>query len=300
MKPAERGAVSAVGIAVLVVLVGLGVGVYFLARGGEQEPTLEAARQEKVIRIAYANEPPYGYLDTETGRVTGEAPEIARVVMKRLGIPKVEPIVAEFNSLIPGLKAGRWDMVAAGMYITPERCREVDFSNPTYVISETLIVKQGNPLDLHSYADIAEKEDAKVGVMSGAVERGYALKTGVPEERIVTFPDYPAAMVALRKGRIDGIGCTILTGGRQLEQADATDLELADPFANPVIDGQEVKGYGAFAFRKDDDGIREAVNAELAKFIGTPEHLELVRPFGFSEKTLPGDVTAEDLCGEKQ
>ncbi len=53
--------------------------------------------------------------------------------------------------------------------------------------------------------------------------------------------------------------------------------------------------YGGFAFRQSDDDLREAFNRELAKFIGSDEHLELITKFGFDESNLPGDVTADQL-----
>jgi polar amino acid transport system substrate-binding protein len=253
-------------------------------------------RDDEVFRVAYANEAPYGYLDTATGRVTGEAPEIARVILDRLGVENVEMVVTEFGSLIPGLKAGRFDMVAAGMYITPERCREIAFSLPTYAIGEAFLVRKGNPLDLHSYEDVAAHESARIGVMGGAVEHGYAKDLGVPEDRIVIFPDYPSALSGLRTGRIDALAATDLTVGDLLRKSGEDEFERAEPFTDPAIDGKVMIGYGAFGLRKEDRELLESIDRELSAFIGSKEHLDLVRPFGFSEATLPGDVTVEDLC----
>ena len=55
------------------------------------------------------------------------------------------------------------------MYITPERAEEVDFTDPEYQIGGALAVKAGNPLDLHSYEDIAANPDVKVATMAGSV-----------------------------------------------------------------------------------------------------------------------------------
>jgi polar amino acid transport system substrate-binding protein len=203
--------------------------------------------------------------------------------------------VAEFGALIPGLKARRFDVIAAGMYITPERAREIDFSNPSYAIGEAFLVARGNPRDLHSFEDVAKHADARIGVMGGSVEHGYAKAVGIPEGRIVVFPDYPSALEGLRTGRIDAVAATDLTAEDLLRKANDPAIERAEPFTNPVIDGRSVVGYGAFGFRKGDDLFREAFNEELAKFVGTDEHLELVRPLGFSEATLPGGVTAEEV-----
>jgi polar amino acid transport system substrate-binding protein len=296
MTRARTGAIGWGGIAVLVGLGAL-VGGWFLLRGEPGGDPMARVRAGGPIRIGYANEDPYGYLDADTGRVTGEAPEIARVILARMGVKRIEPVVARFGELIPALKAGRLDVVAAGMYVTPARCEEIAFSDPTYRIGEGFIVRRGNPLDLHAYEDVVAHPKARLGVMGGAVEQGYAQKLGVPDGRIVLFEDYPTALVGLKAGRIDALGATTLTITRLLQKAGDETMERAQPFRDPVIDGKRVEGFGAFGFRKRDRAFRDAFNRELRAFVGTPQHLKLVRPFGFSKATLPGDVTAASLCG---
>jgi len=260
------------------------------------ESTLDRIRRTGVVRVGYANEAPYAYLDSTSDRLTGEAPEIARTVLGRMEVPKIEGVLTEFGALIPGLKAGRFDMIAAGMYITPTRCREIDFSDPTYCIGEGYLVKAGNPYDLHSYDDARENDEVEIGVVAGAVELGYAEAVGIPRERIVVFPDAPSAVAGVQSGRVDAYAGTILTVRDMLGKADDSGLEVAQPFTNPVIDGKTTQGCGAFGFRPDDDAFREAFEEQLHGFIGTPEHLDLVRPFGFTGQDLPGGVTAAGLC----
>src|SRR5690606_32327848 len=114
--------------------------VLVLAAAGCGSPsdasTYERVRDTGVLRIGYANEAPFAYQDSTTGELTGEAPAIVRLVADDLGIAEVEGVLTEFGSLIPGLLAGRFDMIAAGMYVTPARCAQVAFSEPTYSIGE--------------------------------------------------------------------------------------------------------------------------------------------------------------------
>lgn len=266
--------------------------------GPEGETTLERLQREGVVKVGYANEAPYAYMDTETQRLTGEAPEVLRAIMGRLGVNEVEGVLTEFGSLIPGLKAGRFDIIAAGMYITPERCAQAAFSNPTYGIGEGFIVAAGNPKGLHSYEDVANDDSVRLGVVAGTVERGYARDMGIPDDRVVVFPDAPSAVAGVASGRVDAYAGTSLTVGDLIAKSTGDRLERAEPFTDPVIDGKSVRGYGAFVVRKDDTELLEAINAELATFIGSEEHLELVAPFGFGENELPGDVTAAELCGD--
>lgn len=259
--------------------------------------TLERVRKQGVVRIGFANEAPYAYVDTKTGKLTGEAPEIARVVLKRLGINEVKGVLTEFGSLIPGLKANRFDIIAAGMYITKPRCGQIAFSNPTYSIGEAFVVRQGNPRKLHSYEDVAKNQKARLGVVTGAIERDYAVKSGVPTQRLRVLPDAPSALEAVAAGRIDAYGGTSLTINDLLRKASNPQLERATPFTDPVINGESVRGYGAFGFRQADKALMAAFNQELEQFIGSPEHLGIVKQFGFTQNELPGETTAAGLCG---
>lgn len=257
------------------------------------QDTLERLREQGYVRVGFANEAPYGYA-TPAGELTGEAPEVAKVVLQRMGIPEVDGVLTEFGSLIPGLNAGRFDMIAAGMFITPQRCEQIDFSEPSYGIGQAFLVKEGNPKNINNYADIAEKSDATLGVMAGAVEKGYAVDAGVPESRISTFPDGPSGLAAVQAGRVDAFALTSLSIANLVKTAgEGAGVMRAEPFS--IVAGESVKGHGAFGFRKEDDAFREAFNEELTKFIGTEEHLELVSQFGFSEAELP-EQTTEEIC----
>ncbi|WP_211187785.1 ectoine/hydroxyectoine ABC transporter substrate-binding protein EhuB [Achromobacter sp. Bel] len=262
--------------------------------------TLEAAKAAGKVRIGYANEAPFAYMDSKEAKVTGESVEIARVVLKRMGINEVEGVLTEFGSLIPGLAAKRFDIIAAGMYVTPERCQQVAFSDPTYGVGQAFLVKQGNPKNLHSYEDVVKNPDAKLGVVVGAIEGEYAEKARVPAGQVVVFPDAVSALSGVQAGRADAYAATGLTVNDLMGKAQAgSGLEKADPFTDPVIDGKDVRGYGAYAFRTDDKAFADAFNAELAKYIGTDEHKKLVAPFGFTDKEQPQGMTAAKLCAGK-
>lgn len=262
----------------------------------DDRPTLERIRDRGVVRVGYANEAPFAYMDSATGRLTGEAPEIARIVFGLLGVPRIEGVLTEFGALIPGLQAGRFDVIAAGMYITPPRCREVAFSNPTYGIGEAFLVQAGNPLDLHSYEDVVVHSEARLGVVSGAIQLNYARALQLPSERLVVLPDPPSALAAVEAGRIDAYAGTALTVQDLLARGASDRVERAEPFSDPVIDGASVRGFGAFAMRHEDRALVELVNEQLAGFIGTDSHLRLVEPFGFTASELPGALSAADLC----
>lgn len=256
--------------------------------------TLDKAKSAGKITVGFANEAPYGYTD-KSGKLTGEAPELARVIFKELGIDKVEGVQVDFGGLIGGLNAKRFDVIAAGMFITPERCASVAFSDPEYVAKSAFMVRKGNPKGLRAAEDPGKK-GVKVGVLTGAVEAGYAEKTGVDKSDIKTFADQPSAFEGLKAGRIDTIWLTRISLADIMSKHQGEPFEVTPPFT-PVIDGKEQLGAGAFAFRKADSDLLNAFNGKLAELKKGNRLLPVLQPFGFTQAEIPGPGdTAAAFC----
>ncbi|RKS74412.1 amino acid ABC transporter substrate-binding protein (PAAT family) [Actinomadura pelletieri DSM 43383] len=256
--------------------------------------TLQKARDAGSITVGFANEAPYGYTD-KSGKLTGEAPELARAIFKRLGIDEVKGVQVDFGGLIGGLNARRFDAIAAGMFITPERCASAAFANPEYVAKSAFMVPEGNPKGLKTYTDPGKK-GVKVGVLQGAVEADYAAKTGVAKGDIISFPDQPSAYEGLKSKRVDCIWLTRISLADLLAKHRGEGFEVTEAFT-PVIDGKEQFGAGAFVFRKADGELLNAWNAELAKLKQENGLLPILQPFGFTQAEMPGpDDTAAKFC----
>ncbi|MQA96089.1 MAG: ectoine/hydroxyectoine ABC transporter substrate-binding protein EhuB [Streptosporangiales bacterium] len=257
--------------------------------------TLEKAKSAGSISIGFANESPYGYTDA-SGKLTGEAPELARVIFKALGINEVKGVQVDFGGLIAGLNAKRFDIVAAGMFITPERCQQVAFSEPEYCGLTGFLVPKGNPDDITKLEDVAAKPDFKIGVMTGAVEKGYAEGAGVRADQIEVFNDQTAAFEGLEAERVGAVCLTAISLRDVLKKHPGAPFEVTAPYA-PKVDGKEQFGCGGFAFRKGDKDLLDAFNAELKKLKDGNKLLPIIQPFGFTEAELPGEHTAAELCG---
>jgi len=255
--------------------------------------TLAKAKQQGYIQVGFANESPYGFTD-KSGKLTGEAPELARVVFKELGINDVRGVQVDFGGLIGGLQARRFDTIAAGMFITPERCGQVAFADPDYVATTAFMVPKGNPKGIKRFEDAA-KQNITVGVLTGAVEEGYATKLGVKKGNIKTFADQPSAYEGLKAGRIDAIALTRISLSDTLSKHSGAAYEVTEAFV-PKIDGKDQFGAGAFAFRKADTDLINAFNGKLAELKQSNRLLPIIQPFGFSQAELPGSHTAAELC----
>ena len=251
---------------------------------------LDRLRAQGVVRLGIAGEIPFGYID-RNGRLTGEAPELAKVIFKRLGVSKVQPVPTEFGSLIPGLNSQQFDVVSAGMYVTPDRCQQVVFADPDYQMLDSFIVRKGNPKGLHDYRDVVEKK-AKLATGTGYAEIQYAVEAGYKESDLLIVPDQVAGLNAVEAGRVDVFAGTALTTRAVVEKSRTA--ESTKPFA-PLVKGKPHVDGGAFAFRRTETALRDAFNAELKKMRASGELFRVLRPFGFTRAEMT-DLTAKELC----
>lgn len=257
--------------------------------------TLAEIQERGTIRIAVANEIPYGYVDMN-GEALGAGPDVAKALMEKLGVENIEWVTTNFSSLIPGLQADRFDMVAAEMAILPDRCGQVLFSEPNSSYGEGLLVAAGNPKDIHAYSDFAENPDLKVAIMAGADQLEMMQKLGVSEANLVTIASNADAISTVSTNRADAYAATSLTASGLADQGNG--VEVAANFTDPVIDGNEVRSWGGFTFASGNEELRDAVNGALAEFKATPEWAEVLTGYGFTQSDVDGSATrtTEELC----
>lgn len=260
------------------------------------ETTKKRIFREGTIVIGIHNRTPWGLRDEKTGEATGWHPDLMRSAFEELGVRKIEFRVTEFGALIPGLLAGRFDAVASGLAITPERCKQVSFGAPDLQAPDAAIVLEGNPRNINGYADIANNEDLIMGAGRGSVVTRNAGAAGVPESRMLLFPDIESNVSALRAGRIDVAVLSTATVIGLLAGKGAHGLERVTPF--DVGDVQS--NVSAIAFRHEDDDLRAIYDEQLAKIKSDGRLEAIMEKYGFGEQEMvPPDVTTADLCSAK-
>lgn len=297
----SRAAMAAGSVLALVLMAGCGDGqIEQGGEGGGGSPaagnTLAEIQESGTVTVGIAGEAPYSF--QEGGEPTGATIAMHEKIFSELGVENVEALLVDWDALIPGLNAGRFDVVSAGMSILPERCEQAAFSDPEIMYTTALMVQEGNPKNLTDLDSVvaAEEggEDIKLAVLSGGIEAGYADKLGLDVQSVGNAQD---GMDTVAAGRADAFAMTAISLNWLADKNPDAGVEVTQPFVQ-VIDGVEQIGAGATVFRQGDTELLEAYNAELAKITESEEtYVDVVGDFGFTAENLPPeDLTTEQLC----
>lgn len=258
--------------------------------GGEGD-LLAELQDTGSITVGFAGEEPYSFAD-DSGELTGAAVALNREIYGQLGIDQVDGVLTEWNNLIPGLNADRFDSISAGMSILPDRCANAAFSDPEIMYTTAFLVPTGNPANLSDWQSAVDA-NVRLAVMNGAIEAGYAEQTGVETIQVGSPQDGLDAVVA---GRADAFALTGISLRALAARSDAP-VEATDSFV-AVINGIPQLGAGATVFRQQDTDLLDAYNEKLAAIVSDPAKYEqILGPFGFTEAERPiAGLTTEMLC----
>lgn len=266
----------------------LGLTALALSAGAAAADTLEKLREQGYATVAVANEPPYSDIKGD-GYVTGAAPDVARAVMAKLGVPELRAQIVPYGSMIPALMARRVDMATSGLYIKPKRCESIIYSEPDLCGAEAFAVKAGNPHGIMTYEDIGKNPEVTMTTCAGCAEEAYALERGVQAEQIKVFTDPPSGIKMLQQGRVDVFALSGLGTQDLLRKMNDPDLELIMP-----VEGVPMGCAGA-AFNPEDKAFRDAYDEVLKELKESGEFAAIIEPYGFStEATL--SVKRDDFC----
>ena len=247
------------------------------------DDSLKKLQQKGVARLGMTPAPPYCYT-TSSGKPTGYENDQAQLILKRLGIHKVQAKVVDFAALIPGLQAGRFDVCTGALYIKPQRCSAVLYAQPDIADLEAFMVKKGNPLGLRSYADVAKNSKARLGVIAGAAEHQYAQQAGVSDSQVQEYPDLPSALNALSADRVDAVGFDNISMGHAIKSGKyAGKFTMTAPFTFPA--GSRPT-FAAMTFNHSAKSLRDAWNVELRKAQKAGDLVKLGAKYGIPAKSI--------------
>ena len=170
----------------------------------DSEQTAESSEETftvqegKLIMATNAFFPPYEYYEGD--KIVGIDAEIAAEVAKKLGLELVIEDV-EFDSIIAGVQSKKYDFGMAGMTVTEDRLRAVNFSSTYATGIQAIIVKEDSPI---TSLDMLLDGDYKVGVQLGTTGDIY-MTDDIGDSRVVRFSKGNDAVLALSSGKVDAV-----------------------------------------------------------------------------------------------
>jgi cystine transport system substrate-binding protein len=213
---------------------------------------LATARSKGVLRVANTQaNPPYSLVG-KSNQVTGFDVDVANEIARRLGIEKVEFVVGTFQTFIPGLQAGKWDAVIAGLTVTDERKKQVEFSCP-YQVNGVSIFVSDRTTGIATEADLAGK---RVAVSAGSKQEEQARK--ISGAKVLTYDNSTLALKDVATGRADAYIGSKFTGAYLAEK---------NGLAVKPVEGYLSSEVNAMAFPKGQGELTEAANKALADMI---------------------------------
>lgn len=190
--------------------------------------------------------PPYEYYEGD--KIVGIDADIAAAIAQKLGL-KLEIQDMEFGSIITAVQTGKADMGLAGMTVTKDRLKNVDFSDSYAKGIQVVIVKQGS-----SIKTLNDLKNKKIGVQLSTTGDQYATKD-YGKNNVVEFNKGNDAVMALVQGKVDAV---------IIDNEPAKSYVKANKGLT-ILDTKYVTEDYAACISKKNSGLTKAVNQALAE-----------------------------------
>lgn len=238
----------------------------------------ESIKASKILIVAIpTNEPPTQFYKPGTQEMTGANPDIARLVGQALGV-KVEIKVSNFDSIIPGIAAGRYDMTVSSMTPTTQRMQVLDFVDYLQM-GNSIAVPKGNPLGINN-------QDALCGKRVGLLTGSYQLTANVPDanatcakenkKQLATseFQDTRQAISALTSGRLDAV------------LADSPIMDFAAKSNPTIMISSKYEFTPVGIGMPKDSGLIKSVSAAMADIVKNPSYKAVLKKYGLESSAI--------------
>lgn len=207
---------------------------------------------------------PFEYM--EDGEYKGFDLELAQAIADDLGLElKIENV--DFDTIVPGVASGtKYDMGIAAITATPEREKEVGFTDSYYMDDQAIVTMADNTeITGDNYADALNAEGVKIAVQSGSTAEAFA-KENFPNAELVPFKNATDCFAAVQSSQVKAL----VTNRSVAAQLVATSFSN-EQVIKQISTGEEY----AIAVNKDNTALLDALNDSIAKLTedGTVDEL---------------------------
>ncbi len=210
--------------------------------------SLEAVQKKGVITVATSPDfPPFESL--EGGEIVGIEVDIMELIAAELGV-EIQFEQMDFDSVLPGVQAGKFDVGMSGITVTEKRQKNADFTDPYFLASQAIVVLADS--DISCKDDLTGKT---ISVQTGTTAESYCMENGY---EVLAFQANNDAVSALTSGKVDAW---------VVDNEVAIALSAEQNGATVVLDEAMTSEPYAFAFAKGSDTLVDAFNAAQAALI---------------------------------
>ncbi len=200
--------------------------------------------------------PPFNFIDT-AGKIGGFDVDIGLALCAKMQA-ECEVVAQDWDGIIPGLVAKKYDMIIASMFITEERKKQVAFSDPYYMAAMTHVAAKGAGITAFTNEALKGKV---IGAQAGTTQAEY-IAAVYPDAEIKLYPTQDEANLDMANGRLD------MEVGDMLPMLDwvtkNNDGKCCELIGEPITDPKFVGEGVGIALRQDDNALREKLNKALA------------------------------------
>lgn len=240
--------------------------------------TLESVKNAGTLTMATSPDfPPFENLQPDES-IVGIEVDLLNLICEKLGVTlTMKPV--DFDSVLPGIIAGKYDVGVSGITITPERQKNADFTVPYCMAAQAIVVVEGSPI-----AAKADLNGKKISVQTGTTAESYTMAQGYDVKAFTANND---AEMALVNGKVDAWVIDDLTAAEMVatynEKASKKLVILEEPMTS--------EPYG-LAFAKGSDDLVAAVNEILEELIADGTMAAIFAKFD-APYFSPADAAAE-------
>jgi polar amino acid transport system substrate-binding protein len=221
--------------------------------GGDRAETESGAKLIQEGTLTVCTHLPYKpFQFNQGGKVVGFDVDIMDLVAKDLGV-RQKIVNTPFEGIQSGqtLNTGECDAAAAGMTITEDRAKVLDFSDPYFEATQALLVKKGSGI-----SDLADLSGKSLAVQEGTTGAIYAEENAPQDTEIRTFEDLALLTTAVKTGQVDA---GVNDNGVLYDYVQTNpDTEVATEFNT----GEQ---YGIAVQKGQNDQLLATINDVLAK-----------------------------------
>ena len=233
--------------------------VCFTGCGASGKTLAEVKEAGKLVIATSPDFPPFESL--EGNDVVGIEVDIMKLVCQELGV-ECEFVQMDFDSVLIGIQAAKYDCAMSGITVTPDREKNMLFTDPYYVAAQVIVVKSDSAIA--GKADLAGK---KISVQTGTTAESGCQDEGL---EIESFQANADAKAALTTGRVDAWVVDNLTALQMVEEGDGLKILSENMTEEPY----------AFAFAKGSEDLVAEITAIVNKLVNDGTVQQIFQKYG--------------------